>query len=92
MAVDAGVKQSSEAGESMRVLGASIADSTQAATQIAASSQQQLIGMDQVASAMNSIKQASQQNVAASRQAESAAKNLYELGQKLQHLVERYQV
>ncbi|OGQ82029.1 MAG: chemotaxis protein [Deltaproteobacteria bacterium RIFCSPLOWO2_12_FULL_60_19] len=87
-AVDAGVKQSTEAGESIRLLGDSITESTQAATQIAASSQQQLVGMDQVALAMENIKQASTQNVAGTKQAETAAHNLNELGRKLKQLVE----
>lgn len=91
-AVDAGVKQSTEAGESIRVLAESIAEAAQAATQIAASSQQQLLGMDQVAVAMESIKQASTENVAGAKQAESAAQNLHELGEKLKRLVERYKV
>jgi len=37
----------------------------------AASSQQQMVGMDQVAQAMENIKQASVQNVSGTRQAES---------------------
>jgi methyl-accepting chemotaxis protein len=86
-AVEAGVKQSSEAGESIRVLADSITEAEQAATQIAASSQQQLVGMDQVALAMENIKQASVQNVAGTKQAETAAQNLNELGRKLKHLV-----
>jgi methyl-accepting chemotaxis protein len=88
-AVDAGVKQSTEAGESIRLLAESIGESAQAATQIAASSQQQLVGMDQVALAMDNIKQASAQNVAGTKQAETAAQNLNELGLKLKQLVER---
>ena len=60
--------------------------------QIAASSQQQLIGMEQVAQAMENIKQATQQNVAGTRQAEQAAHNLNELGQKLKELAGRYKV
>lgn len=91
-AVEAGVKQSAAAGESIRVLADSIAESTQAATQIAASSQQQLVGMDQVALAMENIKQASAQNVASTKQAETAAQGLHELGQKLKLMVERYKV
>jgi methyl-accepting chemotaxis protein len=91
-AVEAGVAQSSETGESIRVLADSIAEASQAATQIAASAQQQLVGMDQVALAMENIKQASAQNVASTRQAETAAQNLHELGQKLKQLVEQYQV
>jgi methyl-accepting chemotaxis protein len=87
-AVEAGVKQSTEAGESIRVLTDSIAEAEQAATQIAASSQQQLVGMDQVALAMENIKQASAQNVAGTKQAETAAQNLNELGRKLKQLME----
>jgi methyl-accepting chemotaxis protein len=41
---------------------------------------------------MESIKQASTQNVASAKQLESAARNLSELGQKLKQMVERYQV
>jgi len=91
-AVAAGVKQSTDAGESIRVLTESIAEAAQAATQIAASSQQQLVGMDQVALAMENIKQASTQNVASTRQTETAAQSLHELGQKLKQLVEGYKV
>lgn len=87
-AVEAAVKQSNSTGQAIRGLTDSIAEAAQAATQIAASSQQQLVGMDQVAIAMESIKQASTQNVAATRQAEQAAKNLNELGYRLRSLIE----
>jgi methyl-accepting chemotaxis protein len=89
-AVEAGVRQSGEAGETIRQLSESVADAAQAATQIAASSQQQIVGMDQVALAMDNIKQASLQNVAGTRQAETAAHDLHELGQKLKGLAERF--
>ena len=91
-AVAAGVKQSADAGESIRMLAESIAEAAQAAAQIAASSQQQLVGMDQVALAMDNIKQASVQNVAGTKQTETAAQNLHELGQRLKQTVERYKV
>ncbi len=91
-AVEAGVKQTTEAGESIRLLSDSISEASQVATQIAASSQQQLVGMDQVALAMENIKVASTQNVASTKQAETAAQNLHELGQKLKALVEQYRV
>ena len=91
-AVEAGVKQSARAGESVQQLTESIAEAAQAATQIAASSQQQMAGMDQVALAMESIKTASTQNVASTKQTESAAKNIDELGRKLKELVAVYQV
>ncbi|MFA6980831.1 MAG: methyl-accepting chemotaxis protein [Ignavibacteriaceae bacterium] len=91
-AVEAGVKQSTEAGESIRMLADSINEAAQAATQIAASSQQQLVGMDQVAIAMENIKQASTQNVASTKQTETAAQSLNELGQKLKQLIARFKV
>jgi methyl-accepting chemotaxis protein len=91
-AVELGGKQSAQAGESIQVLSASVAEAAQAATQIAASNQQQLVGVDQVASAMESIKQASTQNVDSAKQLEVAAHNLNELGQKLKQLVAQYKV
>ena len=48
-AVEAGEKQTGDAGESIQKLAGSVAEAAQAATQIAASSQQQLVGMEQVA-------------------------------------------
>jgi methyl-accepting chemotaxis protein len=91
-AVEAGVKQSAQSGESVQKLAENIFEAAQAATQIAASSQQQMAGMDQVAQAMENIKTASTQNVASTRQTEVAAKNIQELGQKLTELVALYQV
>jgi methyl-accepting chemotaxis protein len=91
-AVEAGVKQSEQVGHAIRVLAESIAESAQAATQIAASSQQQLAGMDQVAGAMENIKQASAHNAAGMKQVETTAQNLRDLGQKLKQLVEQYRV
>ncbi len=91
-AVGAGVKQSSEAGESIRQLAVTIEESSNATLQIVTSTQEQSIGMDQIAIAIQSIHQASGQNLEGSRQIEAAARNLYQLNQKLQQLVSRYQV
>jgi len=90
--VEEGVRQSVQAGESIKALAASIAEAAHAATQIEASSQQQLIGMEQVIGAMNSIKLASEHNVAGTRQTETAAQTLHELGQKLKQFVAKYKV
>src|SRR5207247_9446923 len=91
-AEDAAVKQTTEAGQSIRMMSENIGQAGQAATQIAASSQQQLVGMDQVALAMENIKQASTQNVASTKQAEASAEGLHNLGQKLKQLVEQHKV
>jgi methyl-accepting chemotaxis protein len=89
-AVDDGVKQSKQAGEAIKVLADSSTEATQAATQIVSSSQQQVVGMDQVGIAMENIRLAGTQTAASMRQAEAAAQNLHELGQRLKTLVEQY--
>jgi methyl-accepting chemotaxis protein len=91
-AVAAGVKQAAGAGESIRALSASVGEAAQAATQIAASSQQQLVGMDQIASAIANIRQATTQNMAGNKQLETSARSLQELGGQLKVLVERQRV
>lgn len=91
-AVEYGVKQSAKAGESIDLLAKNVRESVQAATQIVASSQQQTIGMDQVGLAMTNINQAGTENAASMIQAEKAAKELHELGQRLKMLVEQYKI
>jgi len=91
-AVEAGMRQTSEAGDSFRRLADTIEESAQAATQITASSQQQLVGMDQVVLAITNIHQASSQNVAGAKQVENAAQNLHDLGQELKQLIDRYRL
>ncbi len=90
--VDAGARQTEVAGAAIQALATSVNESAQSATQIAASSQQQLVGVDQVAGAMEGIKQASLQNVASAKQLDTAARNLNELGQRIKQLVTRYQI
>ena len=91
-AVETGVHQSRQAGEAIRQLAESIDIAAQAAMQIAASSQQQLTGMDQMTLAMENIKQASEQNTTGMRQVETTSQDLHNLGQKLKDLVAQYQV
>ncbi|MBK0394887.1 methyl-accepting chemotaxis protein [Ramlibacter algicola] len=89
-AVEAGSRQTEIASDAIQALAGSVGEAAQAATQIAASSQQQLVGVDQVAAAMESIKQASSQNMVSARQLETAARNLNETGQRLQRIVAGY--
>ena len=91
-AVAAGVRQATDAGESIRALSSSVGEASQAAAQIAASSQQQLVGMDQIASAIANIQQATTQNMAGTKQLEASAQGLQELGGRLKVLVERQRV
>ena len=91
-AVEAGVKLSTQAGESIEALAESVAEATNASIQIAASSQQQLVGMDQVVSAMENIRDAALQTAASTKQTEKAAHDLHNFGQRLQEMVKRYKV
>jgi methyl-accepting chemotaxis protein len=91
-AVDAGVAQSKLAGDSIRSLADSVIISSQAASVIHASGEQQSVGMDQVSAAMSKIETAMQQNVESVSQMETAAKELENLGATLEKLVARYTV
>jgi methyl-accepting chemotaxis protein len=91
-AVENGVKQSTLAGDAIKKLAESSGKALEAASQIVASSQQQVVGMDQIGLAMQNINQAGTENSASMVQAEKAAKGLHELGQKLKLLVEQYQI
>jgi methyl-accepting chemotaxis protein len=89
-AVEAGVIQSAQAGEAIRILAKSSNEAVSAATQIVASSQQQVVGMEQIGVAMQNIKQAGTETALSMGQSEKSAKNLNELGQKLKDMVERF--
>ncbi len=91
-AVEAGVQQASQTGVAIGNLSGQIQEASQSAIQIAASSQQQLTGMGQVALAMANIKTASEQNVESMEQLKGAARNLQELGGKLKDMVSQYKI
>lgn len=89
-AVESGLKQSLQAGEAIRILAESSNEAVQAATQIVASSQQQVVGIDQINMAMQNINQAGTETAVSMVQAEKSAKNLYELGQKLKLMIDKF--
>ena len=91
-AVEAGIAQSSETGESILALTNIINEAAQSVTLIALSSQQQTLGVDQVASALENIQQASMQNLGGAKKLEASANNLEVLGSELKTLVEHYRV
>jgi len=86
-ASEAGVGAATRAGEAVRQLGDSLAESAQAAQQILVSARQQQAGVDQVALAMQNIRQASTQNMTSTRQMERAARDLTDLAGQLKALV-----
>lgn len=91
-AVDAGMDLSAQSGETIKTLVKSVTESSKSAAQIAASSHQQLAGMDQLSQAMISIKDASLQNVDGAKQLEDAIAGMSDLGQKLKKLAGRFKV
>jgi methyl-accepting chemotaxis protein len=76
-----------ESGETIQALGAALAEASQVGAQIVASAGQQATGMAQIHQAMRSLDQVAKQNMAATRQAEQAARNLSELGSRLTIIV-----
>lgn len=81
--VNATIKAVNRAGETIRALTATIDEAATAANQITASAAQQATGMSQVQQAMRDIKEATNQSLASTRQAERAAQDLNALGAKL---------
>ncbi len=88
--VAAGVTTASAAGEAIVSLGSNVGDAAKAATQIAASSREQLLGLEHIALAMDQIGTASRQNVEQAKQLEAAARSLNALGRRMKELVERH--
>lgn len=91
-AVGKGVAQSALMSESIYNLSLSISRVTQAANQIAVSSQQQLVGVDQVTVAMTNINEASNQHVEHMRQIETAVVTLNDVAVSLKGLVNQYKI
>ncbi len=90
--VDEGIKKSALAKDAIQTLSASIIEAAQASTQISASAHQQLIGMEQIASAMESIKIASIQNASNTKQVDLAMTNFQKINQKLTSLLNTYKL
>lgn len=89
-AVDKGVSQSVQTNESMRTLVVSMSHVAQAANQIAISSQQQLVAVDQVTLAMNNINEASNQHVDNMKKIENAIFALSSIGRTLRQIVAQF--
>jgi methyl-accepting chemotaxis protein len=86
---DQGVQLASQAQKAIEQLAQVIAENAEASSQMVAGGQQQLTGIDQVASAMHNINQATYQSMSSTRQAEKAAQNLNELARELARMVDQ---
>jgi len=78
--------------EAIEMLSDSVTRASQASIQIASSSQQQLIGMDQVVVAMENIRESSSQIAATTQQTSISVNDLHQLGERLQNLIDFYKV
>lgn len=88
--VEDGIKQTNNAGNAIQKLTESGQKALQAASQIVASSNQQVVGMNQIDNAMQNIYQAGMDNEKSMFQTESAARELNELSETLKKLLEKY--
>jgi methyl-accepting chemotaxis protein len=91
-AVEEGLKLTSLSGDTIRLLTGSVNDASNVAIQIAASSQQQLEGMDQMVTAMENIREASIQSVTSTQQSVDSVNELQKVGQKLEELMKQYKL
>jgi len=85
--VTVGVERVERAGATIEQLAATVADSALAAEQISASSGQQAVATSQISHAMRDMDDTAQQNAAAARQAEQAARDLNAVAASLKALV-----
>lgn len=88
--VEAAVKQSSEAGKAIEALTKSVSEAASAASQIAAANQEQLVGIDQVVTAMQGIQGAMRKHADESRNIDQAAQALNVIRDSLQILANQY--
>jgi methyl-accepting chemotaxis protein len=90
--VDLGKHQAVEAASAIRNLAANIDESVQAFQQIAAGTNQQQIGFDNVMQAMKDLARASEQAATSTRQTEKTAATLTDVGAQLRTATEAYRL
>ncbi len=90
--VEAGLALLQKSEGVINTLAENVDEAANASVQITASSQQQQVGMEQVAAAMENIKEASVQVASSTKQMERAIQDLHELGMRLKEMVKQYRV
>jgi methyl-accepting chemotaxis protein len=90
--VEHGVSQAEQAGKVIQQLAGVIDESSLLAAQMVAGGRQQTTGIEQIAIAMQSIKEATLQSLSATRQTEIAARDLNALATQLTQTVSSYKV
>lgn len=87
--VEQGLEQSRRASGSIQLLAESMVDAADASAQIAASCREQLVGMDQIVSAMTGIRNGAIENVDSAKHIEAAVRDLGQLAEKLRQVSTR---
>lgn len=89
---ESGVILAQSTGEAIKAIQEHTQQTVLSAQQIAASSRQQLSGMDQIAHAMESINQAALQSQTGMHQSELSAQKLNDLARNLASIVQQYKI
>jgi methyl-accepting chemotaxis protein len=90
--VEQGIKLAEQSSTAVKNLADTVNIARDSALQTSVSSQQQVVGMGQIALAMENIRTASTQNAATTKQLESSAKDLQNLGYKLKEIIANFNV
>ncbi len=90
--VELGTSLAKQAGETIKSMGTTLAESADAANQILASTEQQSAGMDRIGSAIQNIDDATTHNLTSTEQVKQAAENLSRLGRKLKDVAAAFRV
>ena len=88
--VEEGLRLTTISGKAIKTLSDSVDEAADVMIQIAASSQQQLEGMNQMVSTMGNIKESSVQAAASTKQSAESVNELQKLGDKLKELMNQY--
>src|SRR5581483_10392476 len=90
--VESGVGQVQRIGTNIKSLHEVIVESSSAARQIAATTNQQVIGIEQIAIAMKQISKGANEGVASAKQQKVTAQSLSQLASSLNNIVHRYRL
>ena len=90
--VKEGLQLSTISGETINILSESMNDAVNAAVQIAASSRQQLEGMDQISYAMENVKESTVQASTSTKQSVDSIREIQSIGESLKELINQYAI
>ncbi len=90
--INEGVLHTEIAGKAIQALAENVIESAEAATLIETSTEQQLLSVEQMATAMNNIKEAINQNASSAKDLEISGINLSELGSQIKCVVNSFKV